>query len=114
MEKGQSNHGAKWGQIMWIKLGNEYLNLDHIVRVRFNKGWKNGVEELVAEVEGFVKGDIQVFARYRNQDAAILHAVLGNRNLPVEVPQPVPAGSSVEVTAPFSPSQATRNTLHAL
>ena len=50
---------------MWIKLGGEYLNLDHIVRVRFNTGWKNGLEEVVAELEAFVRGDLAIVTRYR-------------------------------------------------
>jgi hypothetical protein len=101
---------------MWIKLGNEYLNLEHIVRVRFNKGWKNGVEEWVAEVESFVKGEIQVFARYRNRDADALLAALQNQNIPVEVPVPVPVPVPVSTArdnfTPFPREAATTNTLH--
>jgi hypothetical protein len=95
---------------MWIRLGNEHLNLDHIVRVRFNKGWKNGIEEWVAEVESFVKGEIQVFARYRNRDADVLLAALQNQDIPVEMPVPVPAAR--DPLAPFRPDAATTNTLH--
>jgi len=97
---------------MWIKLGNEHLNLDHIVRVRFNKGWKNGVEEWVAEVESFVKGDIQVFARYRNRDADTLLAALHNQDIPVEVPVPVPVPAGHDSLGSFKPEAATTNTLH--
>jgi hypothetical protein len=97
---------------MWIRLGNEHLNLDHVVRVRFNKGWKNGVEEWVAEVESFVKGDVQVFARYRNRDADTLLAVLQDQHIPVEVPVPVPVPAGHDSLAPFRPEAATTNTLH--
>jgi hypothetical protein len=61
---------------MWVQLQNDFLNLDHVVRVRFNIGWKNGKEELLAEVEGRVQGDVQVFSRYRGQDALVLRGVL--------------------------------------
>jgi hypothetical protein len=97
---------------MWVKLGNEHLNLDQVVRIRFNKGWKNGVEEWVAEVESFVKGDIQVFARYRNRDADILLAAMQNQDIPVEVPVPVPVSSAKDPLAPFMPAHSTTNTLH--
>ncbi len=65
---------------MWIKLGNEHLNLNHVVRVRFNRGWKNGQEDLVAEIEGLIKGEVQVFARYRGAEAAILQALFENQS----------------------------------
>jgi hypothetical protein len=76
---------------MWLKLGNEHLNLDHVVRVRFNKGWKNGQDELVAEVEGFVKGEVQIFTRYRNRDAEVLQNVLETLNIPGGEPVTIPA-----------------------
>jgi hypothetical protein len=60
---------------MWIKLGQEYLNMDHVVRVRFVKTWKNGQEDMAAELEAFVtKGELQVFCRYRGAEAKELHA----------------------------------------
>jgi hypothetical protein len=98
---------------MWIKVGNEHLNLNHVVRVRFNKGWKNGVEEWVAEVESFVKGDIQVFARYRNRDADTLLRAMENQGIPVEVPVPVPVPAK-DSPATLQPEHATTNTLHDL
>lgn len=61
---------------MWLKLVHEFLNLDHVVRVRINKGWKNGIEEVVAEVEGLLKGEVQVFTRYRGAEAEILQEFL--------------------------------------
>jgi hypothetical protein len=64
---------------MWVKLGQEYLNLDQVVRVKFNKGWKNGQEETVAELEAMVKGEMQVFTRYRGAESATLLALLQSR-----------------------------------
>jgi hypothetical protein len=97
---------------MWVKLGNEYLNLDHVVRVKFNKGWKNGQEELVAEVEAMVKGEVQTFTRYRGAESAMLLAILQ----PQFVPEPVTVGApaSAPVAAPLPGSHAMSNTLHDL
>src|ERR1700730_7204047 len=96
---------------MWVKLGHEYLNLDHVVRVKFNKGWKNGQEELVAEVEALVKGEVQIFTRYRGAESATLLAVLQPRLM---TPEPVLAGqpgaAALEAALPVSPALA--NTLH--
>ena len=61
---------------MWVKLGNEYLNLDQVVRVRFNKAFRNGQEEWAAEVETLIKGELQIFTRYRGAEANALQAVL--------------------------------------
>ncbi|GEM_PF-6616350 len=61
---------------MWVKLGNEYLNLDQVVRVRFNKAFRNGQEDWAAEVETLIKGEVQIFTRYRGAEAAALQAVL--------------------------------------
>jgi hypothetical protein len=97
---------------MWLKLGNEHLNLDHVVRVRFNKGWKNGQDELVAEVEGFIKGEVQVFTRYRNRDAELLMNVLETLNIPTRAPVTVPA-QAVDVPVPV-PTGATTNTVHEI
>jgi len=98
---------------MWVKLGTDYLNLDHVVRVRFNRAWKNGNEEIVAEVEGFVKGEVQVFTRYRNQDAEVLQAVLGTHNCAGElvVSDGVPATLPDRASAISSSST---NTVHDL
>ena len=61
---------------MWIKLTGEYVNLDHIVRVRANKSFKNGQEEWAVELEGILKGELQYFTRYRGIDAEIdVHAL---------------------------------------
>src|SRR6516225_2996380 len=62
--------------VMWIKLTGEYVNLDHIVRVRANKSFKNGQEEWAVELEGILKGELQYFTRYRGIDAEIdVHAL---------------------------------------
>ena len=61
---------------MWIKLTGEYVNLDHIVRVKASKSFKAGLEEWVVELEGIIKGELQYFTRYRGVDAEIvLHAL---------------------------------------
>lgn len=64
---------------MWIKLGNEYVNLDQVIRVRFNKGFKNGQEEWSAELEGFIRGEVQIFLRYRGNDAQLLYAIFNKQ-----------------------------------
>jgi hypothetical protein len=103
---------------MWVKLGNEHLNLAHVVRVLFNKGWKNGHDELVAEVEGLVKGDLQVFTRYRGYDAEVLQAALLNHTVPGEEMPPAIVGRAQTMQAVSSPaiagvaSPATTNTIH--
>ena len=69
---------------MWIKLTGEFVNLDHIVRVKVNKTFKNGQEDLVVELEGVIKGELTHFTRYRGVDAEIvLHALeIGSRHEP--------------------------------
>ena len=95
---------------MWIRLGNEYLNLSQVLRVRFNRGWKNGNEELVAEVEALIRGEVQVFTRYRGADATALHAIVGAH---AGVPEPVavPAGAPDPIREPFALSASMRGTL---
>jgi len=88
---------------MWLKLTGEYVNLDHIVRVKVSKVFKNGHEEHAVEMEGIVKGELQYFTRYRGIDAEIvLHALNIHSRL-----EPVPAANGV-----IAPHQATTNTLH--
>lgn len=101
---------------MWVNLGNEYLNLDHVIRMRFSKGWKNGQEEIVAELEGLIKGDVQVFTRYRGPEAQLLRSIM-EKQVPMEADlQPCPV--TVPVRAPSgpsrspSPSAASTNTVH--
>jgi hypothetical protein len=61
---------------MWIKLTGEYVNLDHIVRVRASKAAKGGQAEWVVELEGIIKGELTYFTRYRGIDAEIvIHAL---------------------------------------
>jgi hypothetical protein len=84
---------------MWIKLTDEYVNLDHIVRVKTNKGFKNGQEEWVVELEGVLKGELAYFTRYRGVDAeVVIHALEIQSRL-----EPNPTGG---VNAP------SRGTLH--
>lgn len=85
---------------MWIKLANEYINLEHIIRVRFNKSFKNGTEDWAAELEGFVRGEVQVFLRYRGADAQVLHTMFtqqlaqsGNLQTPMEMATMTPEGA---------------------
>jgi hypothetical protein len=89
---------------MWIKLGSEHLNLDHVVRIRFNAALKNGQEELVAELEAFVDGEIQVFCRYRGPQAEKLRSLLHS---------PSATGGESRAASPVL-AQASTNTLHDL
>ncbi len=61
---------------MWVKLSTDYVNLGEVIRVRFNRAWKNGKEEVVAEIEALMKGEAQIFTRYRGADAEVLQAAL--------------------------------------
>lgn len=84
---------------MWIKLTGEFLNLDHIVRVRVSSSFKNGIEEAVVELEGVIKGELTHFTRYRGVDAElVLHALEIRSRL-----EPDPVGPV---------HQASRQTLH--
>jgi hypothetical protein len=97
---------------MWVKLGSELLNLAQVVRVRFNAGWKNGQHELVAEVEGLIKGDVQTFVRYRGAEAELLQTVLESRALSPEL-VPVGAAANPTYASPFATAaSATTNTVH--
>jgi len=90
---------------MWIKLTGEYINLDHIVRVRANKSFKNGQEEWAVELEGILKGELQYFTRYRGIDAEIVvHALeICSRH----EPRGAPADASTSAA-----QQATTSTVH--
>lgn len=88
---------------MWIKLTGEYLNLDHIIRIRASKAFKNGQNEWVVELEGIIKGELQYFTRYRGIDAEIvIHALEIHSRL-----EPLPANAEAN-----APQQATKGTLH--
>jgi hypothetical protein len=89
---------------MWVKLSGEYLNLDHVTRVRFSRSWKNGQEELGAEVEVLHGGALQGLTRYRGRDAEVLQAALGERAVADD------AGPGPAVAA--GPRAATRDTMH--
>jgi hypothetical protein len=90
---------------MWIKLTGEYVNLDHIVRVRANKAVKNGQTEWAVELEGIIKGELTYFTRYRGIDAElVLHALEIHSRI-----EPIPADVA-DGTA--GPHQAQKNTLH--
>jgi hypothetical protein len=70
---------------MWAKLREDYLNLSQIMRVRFCRSWKNGREELTAEVEAVINGVVQALMRYRGREAESLHAAL-NQDAVAEQP----------------------------
>ena len=90
---------------MWIKLTGEYVNLDHIVRVRANKAVKAGQTEWVVELEGIIKGELTYFTRYRGIDAEIvIHALEIHSRL-----EPIPASVANGTNAPH---QGQTNTLH--
>ena len=90
---------------MWIKLTGEYVNLDHIVRVRASKSFKNGEPEAVVELEGIINGELQYFTRYRGIDAEIvLHALEIHSRL-----EPIPADVANGTSGPH---QAQKNTVH--
>ena len=84
---------------MWIKLTGEYVNLDHLIRVRANKSFKNGQGEWTVELEAVVKGELTYFTRYRGIDAEILIHALEIRSMMESIP--TEAGD-----------QASRGTLH--
>jgi hypothetical protein len=88
---------------MWIKLTGEYINLDHLVRVRANKSFKNGQPEWTVELEGIIKGELTYFTRYRGVDAEIvIHALEIRSRL-----EPIPAAAGTG-----APHQANTATLH--
>ena len=90
---------------MWLKLTGEFLNLDHIVRAKVSKVFKNAQEEHVVELEGIVKGELQYFTRYRGIDAdVVLHALNIHSRL-----EPTPVGHG---TGSGAPHHANTNTLH--
>ena len=67
---------------MWIKLSNEYLNLDHIVRVRLNAGWKNGKQEITAELDAFVASLARRIASFPAEPVRSTRQVLNELTLP--------------------------------
>lgn len=90
---------------MWIKLTGEYVNLDHIVRVKTSKGVKNGQTELVVELEGVIKGELSFFTRYRGIDAeVVLHAL--------EIHSRIETAAPTSAAGAGGPHQTQTNTLH--
>jgi hypothetical protein len=90
---------------MWVKLGAEYLNLDHVFRVRVGRGFRNGNEECVAELEMVdAKGQIGVVTRIRGIDAQVLQDLLIDRcqNIAAE-----PVGTDT-----LAPGHALKGTVH--
>src|SRR5205085_2354981 len=65
---------------MWVKLSSEYVNLDHVFRVRITKGFRNTGEECVAEVESIdQRGQVGTLTRFRGADAQVLQMLLDER-----------------------------------
>jgi hypothetical protein len=90
---------------MWIKLTGEYVNLDHIVRVRANKSIKAGQVEWVVELEGIIKGELTYFTRYRGIDAElVIHAL--------EIHSRIDPAPAVGADAAGAPHQSNTNTVH--
>ena len=88
---------------MWIKLSSEFVNLQHVIRARVSKGFRNGQEEWVVELEGINKGEVGYFTRYRGIDAEVLIHALEIYSRLDPLPGSAPAGT---------PHHATTNTLH--
>ena len=89
---------------MWVKLGTEYLNLDHVFRVRINKGFRNGKDEWAAELETVdPKGQLGIITRVRGAEAELLQTLLAERcaQVPLE---------TVDTDTPV-PAHALRNTV---
>ena len=65
---------------MWVKLGSDYINLDHVYRVRFTKGFHKGEEEWTVEVESIdPRGQTSTLTRYRGAEAMHLQTLLEER-----------------------------------
>ena len=80
--------------------------------VAVNKGWRNGQEELEAEVEGFIKGEVQAFTRYRNRNTELLLNVLETLNIPTRMPVTVPPQAHADPVPVHA--AATTNTVHEI
>jgi hypothetical protein len=90
---------------MWVKLSTEYVNLDHVFRVRFNKAFRNGVEEWAAEVDSIdPKGQIGTITRFRGADAQLLQALLNQRSRS-------DSAAAVGVAEPADPAHAMTGTV---
>jgi hypothetical protein len=105
---------------MWVKLANEFLNLDHVFRVRINKSWGKDGDCLVAEVETPGADAAKQVIRYRGPDAEALHALLQGRaallrTLPTGPGRGSPVGGTAGPapigSATHSPSTATLSDL---
>jgi hypothetical protein len=83
---------------MWVQLSSDFLNLNHVTRVRFSTVWKNAQEYLVAEIDTLEGGEIKQYTRYRGADAEVLRAALCTAAVPApsslgdETPRPSPSG----------------------
>jgi hypothetical protein len=60
----------------WVQLGDDYLNLEQVMRVRFTRMVRDGQDELVAEIEERTNGEIQTVTRYIGASARALQAHL--------------------------------------
>ncbi len=78
---------------MWVKLDNEFVNLDNVTRIKFTRGWKNDSGYLVAELETLTNGEIRIFTRYRSPEAEVLQAILLGQESAAQAPAEQPDGS---------------------
>ena len=86
---------------MWVKLTGEFLNLDHVVRAKVNRAFRNGQDEWVVELESILKNELQHLTRYRGLDADVLiHAL----NLHSQL-EPIATSADVQ-------EEVGKNTLH--
>ena len=99
---------------MWVKLGTEHLNLDQIFRVRFSKSFKHGQDDLAAEVESFVNGELLIVTRYRGREAQALQAALhaAEQEVPVKAGPAEAVSAAPELAAPFATAASSTNTIH--
>jgi hypothetical protein len=92
---------------MWVNVGGDFLNLDHVTRIRFTPGWKNAQPELIAEVEVVINGVLQGLTRYRGHDADVLQAAVGQH-----VAEPAVVETAPRPAVPAQPVRGARDTLH--
>jgi hypothetical protein len=74
---------------MWVQLSSDFLNLDHVTRIRFSTVWKNEQQYLVAEIDVREDGEIKPYTRYRGADAEVLRAAVGAAVVPAPLSRPV-------------------------
>jgi hypothetical protein len=71
---------------MWVQLSSDFLNLNHVTRIRFSTVWKNDQQYLVAEIDVLEDGEIKPYTRYRGEDAEVLRAAVSAASVPAPPP----------------------------